>query len=78
MTRETAIDWDAVCIRVEAVRSAKNMARNQFADEIGITKSNYSQFCRGKRMLTAEHLFLISTKFSISLDHLLAGDGMGT
>ncbi|MBR9766001.1 MAG: helix-turn-helix domain-containing protein [Rhodobacteraceae bacterium] len=60
--------------RLARARIAAGMSMVDFANSIGIAKSNYSQVEQGKRMLTVDQLYRCWRVHGISIHHLLGGE----
>jgi transcriptional regulator with XRE-family HTH domain len=62
-------------LRIKEIRKLKSMSGRDFAMSIGIDNSQYSKIESGKLMPTIQHLMEISSKYNVSIDWLLTGDG---
>ncbi len=64
--------------RVEAIRKALGFeSQEEFAIEIGLNKSTYSQIKTGERRLSLDTALVMRTQYRIPLDYLYFGDALG-
>ncbi|WP_010137563.1 helix-turn-helix domain-containing protein [Oceanicola sp. S124] len=68
-----SVDREAFARRVTFVREKLGLTKKDFADSIGITKSNYSQVEQGNRMLTVDQLYRCFLVHGVPMEYLLVG-----
>lgn len=71
------IDLERVGARLEAVRSALNLGKGEFAKSFGVDPSSYSKIIKGEKPLLAESAFRISETWSIPMDFIYRGRLLG-
>lgn len=54
--------------KIKAFRLRIKLSQEKFSDEIGMSRSNYSHFERGKSQLTTETLLVFANRFNINID----------
>jgi transcriptional regulator with XRE-family HTH domain len=69
MSRE--IDNPSVGRRLRAIREARGVSQQDFADSLGISLSGYKNYERGERSLTKDLLVLLYEKYKIDPSWLL-------
>lgn len=67
------IDHSGVGARLEALREALNLQRNEFAASFGLDPSSYTKTVSGSKVLRSEAGFVISEKWGVSMDFLYRG-----
>lgn len=68
-----SVDRVAFARRVTFVREKLGLSKKDFADSIGITKSNYSQVEQGNRMLTVDQIYRCFLVHNVPMEYLLVG-----
>jgi transcriptional regulator with XRE-family HTH domain len=66
----------SIGLRIKELRLEKKMKSREFAMAINIDNSQYSKIENGKLDPTIEHLMEIYSKFNVSIDWLLMGEGV--
>jgi transcriptional regulator with XRE-family HTH domain len=61
--------------RIRELRLEKNMSGKNFSMAINVDNSQYSKIEKGKSDLTLKHLMEIYSKFNVSINWLLMGEG---
>lgn len=59
--------------RLRRVRSQKELTREQFAEQVGISPQFLAEIENGKKGMSAETLFKICNRFDLSADYILLG-----
>lgn len=67
------IDMTGVGLRLEALRSALNLSRKDFASSFGLDPSSYTKTVDGDKLLRSEAAFAISERWGVSMDYLYRG-----
>jgi DNA-binding transcriptional regulator YiaG len=67
------IDRDAFRLRIAYIREKTELSKKDFAESIGISKSNYSQVESGNRMLTVDQIYNVFVIYGIPMEYLIAG-----
>lgn len=69
----SAVDRTAFARRLTYVRETLGLSKKDFAESIGITKSNYSQVEKSERMLTVDQLYRLFMVHGVPMEYLLVG-----
>ena len=69
---------DVLGRRISQARQRQHMTQQQVATRLGVARSTYANYERGKRDLDSKMLAKISEVLNISLDHLVLGDKLVT
>jgi len=64
--------------RLTQARAALNISQSEMARRLTVSPSYISELTRGKKKPGSEFLFLLRTRFGISIDWLLTGEGAMT
>jgi transcriptional regulator with XRE-family HTH domain len=67
------IDHEGVGHRLEALRLALEMQRNEFAESFGLDPSSYTKTADGNKTLRSEAGFAISERWGVSMDYIYRG-----
>lgn len=67
------VDRDAVRARLTYIREKTGLSKKDFAESIGISKSNYSQVESGNRMLTVDQIYNVFVIYGVPMEYLIAG-----
>jgi DNA-binding XRE family transcriptional regulator len=67
-------DDQDIIARLIAIRTREGMSQSEFAEALGLSKTIYNPFERGKRPLTLDAARRIRRRFGYSVDWLLFGD----
>lgn len=67
------VDRDKFLERLIFIRERLEMSKSEFAASIGITKSNYTQVEKGKRMLTVDQVYNLFIVHGVPMEYILAG-----
>ncbi|WP_416588841.1 MULTISPECIES: helix-turn-helix domain-containing protein [unclassified Phaeobacter] len=67
------VDRDAFRLRLNYIRERTGLSGKDFAESIGISKSNYSQVEKGNRMLTVDQIYNIFVIYGVPMEYLIAG-----
>lgn len=59
--------------RLEALRLALGLAKNEFAQSFGLDPSSYSKTIAGEKQLRSEAAFIIAERWNVSMDFLYRG-----
>jgi transcriptional regulator with XRE-family HTH domain len=65
----------SISLRIKELRQEKKLNKKEFAKAINVDNSQYSKIENGKLTPTIEHLMEIYSKFNVSTDWLLMGEG---
>jgi transcriptional regulator with XRE-family HTH domain len=65
----------SISLRIRELRQEKKMSGKEFSSAINIDNSQYSKIENGKLAPTIEHLMEIYSKFNVSINWLLTGEG---
>jgi transcriptional regulator with XRE-family HTH domain len=61
--------------RIKQIRVEKKLTGKEFATAINVDNSQYSKIENGKLAPTIDHLMELYSKFNVSIDWLLSGEG---
>ena len=67
------VDREAFRLRLSYIREKTGLSAKDFAESIGISKSNYSQVESGNRMLTVDQIYNVFVVYGVPMEYLLAG-----
>ncbi|MDE4303590.1 helix-turn-helix transcriptional regulator [Phaeobacter gallaeciensis] len=67
------VDREAFQARIIYIREKSGLSKKDFAESIGVSKSNYSQVESGNRMLTVDQLYNVFVIYGVPMEYLLAG-----
>ena len=68
------IDLDGVAFRLEALRTALNLEKADFAVSGGIDPSSYSKMLNRTKPLKSDHAFALATTWGVTMDFFYRGD----
>ena len=69
----STVDREAFARRLTYVREKLGLSKKDFAESIGITKSNYTQVEKGERMLTVDQIYRAFIVHGVPMEYLLVG-----
>ena len=67
------IDYKAVGIFISELRKSKGLTQNELAEELNLTHQAISKWENGLTLPDTETLLIISKKFNVKIDDILAG-----
>lgn len=73
MPTHPTIDNVAVGRRLEALRTATELSKKEFAEACGIDASSYSKIIKGDKPLKSEMAFNAATRWDVSMDYFYRG-----
>lgn len=68
------IDLGGVLQRLEALRGALDLEKNDFASSGGIDPSSYSKMLKLKKPLKSDHAFALASAWGVTMDYFYRGD----
>lgn len=67
------IDMQSVGLRLEAMRRALSLSRQDFAISFGLDPSSYTKTVDGEKQLRSEAAYVIAERWGVSMDYIFRG-----
>lgn len=67
------LDLPGIGARLEAIRTALDLNKNEFAASFGLDPSSYSKVIQGDKPLKAEHAFALAERWGLTMDYVYRG-----
>lgn len=73
VTTAPTFDRDAATYRVQRIQEKSGLNKVQFAESLGIAKSNYRMIETGDRFFTVDQLYRLYIRYGVPMEYVLIG-----